>query len=103
MNTISGLSFYDSLNRLTIGALVLLLVSNKVELYGHEFLWVITAFFVGCIFQMIVQFITGGTVLGEVIKNGFFKSSNQISAELNWTNNINMIKKAHCDFYKTFH
>lgn len=104
MNTISGLSFYDSLNKMIIGTLVLLLVKDMPsEDDGKSiFLFIVAAFITGCVFQMIVQFITGGTVLGEVIKNGFFKSSNQISAELNWTNNINMIKKAHCDFYKTF-
>ena len=65
MNTISGLSFYDSLNKMTIGALVLLLIDRSSEdiEYGavSMFLFIVTAFIVGCFFQTIVQIITGDT------------------------------------------
>lgn len=110
MNTISGLSFYDSLNKMTIGTLVLLLVKDMPsEDDGKSiFLFIVAAFIIGCIFQMVVQFITGNTVLGNRIKT-YFKTTwihqcsclYLISVWLNWTNNSAMIKDAHDRVYKS--
>ena len=57
MNTISGLSFYDSLNKLTVGWLILLpLVSDANEAFMNPLAYVV-AFIVGMIYQFLVQLI----------------------------------------------
>ena len=87
MNTISGLSFYDSLNKMTIGILVLLLIDKSSEDIKYDivsmFLFIVVAFIVGCFFQMIVQIITGDAVLKKSKKNRLEK----INIDLKKSNN----------------
>lgn len=108
MNTISGLSFYDSLNKMTIGTLVLLLVKDMPsEDDGISiFLFIVAAFIIGCIFQMVVQFITGNTLLSKGIKIGFktffahdYSWLHKINDLFNLTNNKTLIKEACNDLY----
>lgn len=126
MNTISGLSFYDSLNKMTIGILVLLLIDKSSEDIKYDivsmFLFIVVAFIVGCFFQMIVQIITGDAVLKKSKKNRLEKINIDLKKSNNhfcktqyklikslffslftwtqWTNNPKLIQEAHNDVYK---
>ena len=74
MNTLSGVSFYDSLNKLSIGALILASVyqwpketlgngKNIASGMPDEAFWmlfIIASFIVGIIVQMIVELLTEG-------------------------------------------
>lgn len=55
MNTISGLSFYDSLNKLTIGWLILLPLVSDANMAIQNPLAYVVAFLVGTIYQFLVQ------------------------------------------------
>ena len=58
MNNISGISFYDSLNKLTVGILLLLIVvTNPCEAFLKP-LFYIVAFFVGCVYQVFIRRLT---------------------------------------------
>lgn len=73
MNTITGFTFYDSLNKLTVGTLLLLLpggmIGEKVE---TNILFFVSAFIIGIFYQTIIKGLTPYL-----------------------TNNLHMIKKAH--------
>lgn len=58
MENISGLSFYDSLNKMTIGVLILLLTTAFPTSIEGRFMFVVTAFIIGCICQMGIQKLT---------------------------------------------
>lgn len=58
MENISGLSFYDSLNKMTIGVLILLLITAFPTSIEGGFMFVVTAFIIGCIYQMGIQKLT---------------------------------------------
>lgn len=73
MNTITGFTFYDSLNKLTVGTLLLLLTGTRMgENAESTILFFVTAFIIGIFYQTIIKCIT------------YFL-----------TNNLHMIKKAH--------
>lgn len=73
MNTITGFTFYDSLNKLTVGALLLLLVGGMIgEKAETNILFFVTAFIIGIFYQTFIKYITRFL-----------------------TNNLHMIKKAH--------
>lgn len=76
MNTISGMSFYDSLNKLSVGVLILALWANMPDDAIGLIFFVIVAFIVGLFYQMIIKELTA------VLRN----------------NNC-MIKKAYAKFY----
>lgn len=100
MNTISGLSFYDSLNRLTIGALLLIKETPSKNDGVQLFLFVVASFVIGSIFQMIVQLLTGSTFSGRKIRKDLKDTRlnlHKINLGLNWSNNPKLIKRAHDD------
>ena len=73
MNTITGFTFYDSLNKLTVGTLLLLLVGGMIgEKAETNILFFVTAFIIGIFYQT------------------FIKDRTRFL-----TNNLHMIKKAH--------
>lgn len=73
MNTITGFTFYDSLNKLTVGTLILLLVGGMTgEKAETNILFFVTAFIIGIFYQTIIKCLTPFL-----------------------TNNLHMIKKAH--------
>ena len=73
MNTITGFTFYDSLNKLTVGTLLLLLVGGMIgEKAETNILFFVTAFIIGIFYQTIIK-----------DRTRFL------------TNNLHMIKKAH--------
>lgn len=73
MNTITGFTFYDSLNKLTVGTLLLLLVGGMIgEKAETNILFFVTAFIIGNFYQTFIKHITQCL-----------------------TNNLHMIKKAH--------
>ena len=73
MNTITGFTFYDSLNKLTVGTLLLLLVGGMIgEKAETNILFFVTAFIIGIFYQTFIKNITRFL-----------------------TNNLPMIKKAH--------
>lgn len=73
MNTITGFTFYDSLNKLTVGTLLLLLTGTRMgENAESTILFFVTAFIIGIFYQTIIKCLT------------YFL-----------TNNLHMIKKAH--------
>lgn len=73
MNTITGFTFYDSLNKLTIGTLLLLLAGGMIgEKAETNILFFVTAFIIGIFYQT------------------FIKDRTRFL-----TNNLHMIKKAH--------
>lgn len=106
MNTITGLSFYDSLNKMTIGILILLLIFPIPNSIEGKFLYIVAAFIVGSIFQMIVQQITGKSSFWKIIKKPFEKDKSKyrclfnLCAWLNLTNNSKLIRKAYNDLHK---
>lgn len=73
MNTITGFTFYDSLNKLTVGTLLLFLLGGMIgEKAETNILFFVTAFIIGIFYQTIIKCLT------------YFL-----------TNNLHMIKKAH--------
>lgn len=56
MGIFSGLSFYDSLNKLTVGVLLLLLIVG--EEMKSRLVFYIVAFMVGCVYQAIIRQLT---------------------------------------------
>ena len=73
MNTITGFTFYDSLNKLTVGTLLLLLVGGMIgEKAETNILFFVTAFIIGIFYQTIIK-----------DRTRFL------------TNNLHMVKKAH--------
>lgn len=93
MNTLSGVSFYDSLNKLSIGALILASVyqwpketlgngKNIASGMPDEAFWmlfIIASFIVGIIVQMIVELLTEGwrnstKLIREACKEDYNKS-----------------------------
>lgn len=73
MNTITGFTFYDSLNKLTVGTLLLLLVGGMIgEKAETNILFFVSAFIIGIFYQTFIKYITRFL-----------------------TNNLHMIKKAH--------
>ena len=73
MNTITGFTFYDSLNKLTVGTLLLLLAGGMIgEKSETNILFFVTAFIIGIFYQT------------------FIKDRTRFL-----TNNLHMIKKAH--------
>ena len=73
MNTITGFTFYDSLNKLTVGTLLLLLIGGMIgEKAETNILFFVTAFIIGIFYQTIIK-----------NRTRFL------------TNNLHMIKKAH--------
>ena len=73
MNTITGFTFYDSLNKLTVGTLLLLLIGGMIgEKAETNILFFVTAFIIGIFYQT------------------FIKDRTRFL-----TNNLHMIKKAH--------
>lgn len=73
METITGSSFYDSLNKLTVGTLLLLLVGGMIgEKAETNILFFVLAFGIGIFYQTIIKGLTPFL-----------------------TNNLHMIKKAH--------
>lgn len=73
MNTITGFTFYDSLNKLTVGTLLLLLIGGMIgEKAETNILFFVTAFIIGIFYQTIIKCLTPFL-----------------------TNNLHMIKKAH--------
>lgn len=73
MNTITGFTFYDSLNKLTVGTLLLLLLGGMIgEKAETNILFFVTAFIIGIFYQTILK-----------DRTRFL------------TNNLRMIKKAH--------
>lgn len=106
MNTITGLSFYDSLNKMTIGILILLLIFPIPNSIEGKFLYVVAAFIVGSMFQMIVQQITGNSGFWGKIKKPIEKDKSKyrclfnLCARLNLTNNSKLIRKAYNDLHK---
>ena len=73
MNTITGFTFYDSLNKLTVGTLLLLLVGGMIgEKAETNIMFFVTAFIIGIFYQTIIKCLTPFL-----------------------TNNLHMIKKAH--------
>lgn len=73
MNTITGFTFYDSLNKLTVGTLLLLLVGGMIgEKAETNILFFVSAFIIGIFYQTIINCLTPFL-----------------------TNNLHMIKKAH--------
>ena len=73
MNTITGFTFYDSLNKLTVGTLLLLLLGGMIgEKAETNILFFVTAFIIGIFYQTIIK-----------DRTRFL------------TNNFHMIKKAH--------
>lgn len=73
MNTITGFTFYDSLNKLTVGTLLLLLAGGMIgEKAETNILFFVTAFIIGIFYQT------------------FIKDRTRFL-----TNNLHMIKKAH--------
>ena len=73
MNTITGFTFYDSLNKLTVGTLLLLLQGGIIgEKAETNILFFVTAFIIGIFYQTFIKNITRFL-----------------------TNNLHMIKKAH--------
>ena len=73
MNTITGFTFYDSLNKLTVGTLLLLLVGGMIgEKAETNIMFFVTAFIIGIFYQTIIK-----------DRTRFL------------TNNLHMIKKAH--------
>lgn len=76
MNTITGFTFYDSLNKLTVGTLLLLLPGGMIgEKAETNILFFVTAFIIGISYQTIIK-----------DRTRFL------------TNNLHMIKKAHENF-----
>ena len=52
MNTITGFTFYDSLNKLTVGTLLLLLLGGMIgEKAETNILFFVTAFIIGIFYQ----------------------------------------------------
>lgn len=73
MNTITGFTFYDSLNKLTVGTLLLLLLGGMIgEKAETNILFFVSAFIIGIFYQT------------------FIKDRTRFL-----TNNLHMIKKAH--------
>lgn len=73
MNTITGFTFYDSLNKLTVGTLLLLLLGGMIgEKAETNILFFVSAFIIGIFYQTFIKNITRFL-----------------------TNNLHMIKKAH--------
>lgn len=73
MNTITGFTFYDSLNKLTVGTLLLLLLGGVIgEKAETNILFFVTAFIIGIFYQTIIK-----------DRTRFL------------TNNLHMVKKAH--------
>lgn len=73
MNTITGFTFYDSLNKLTVGTLLLFLLGGMIgEKAETNILFFVTAFIIGIFYQTFIKNITRFL-----------------------TNNLHMIKKAH--------
>lgn len=73
MNTITGFTFYDSLNKLTVGTLLLLLVGGMIgEKAETNILFFVTVFIIGIFYQTIIKCLTPFL-----------------------TNKLHMIKKAH--------
>lgn len=73
MNTITGFTFYDSLNKLTVGTLLLFLLGGMIgEKAETNILFFVTAFIIGVFYQTFIKNITRFL-----------------------TNNLPMIKKAH--------
>lgn len=73
METITGSSFYDSLNKLTVGTLLLLLVGGMIgEKAETNILFFVLAFVIGIFYQTIIKGLTPFL-----------------------TNNLHMIKKTH--------
>lgn len=73
MNTITGFTFYDSLNKLTVGTLLLLLPGGMIgEKAETNILFFVSAFIIGIFYQTIIKGLTPYL-----------------------TNNLHMIKKAH--------
>ena len=91
MNTISGLSFYDSLNKLTVGWLILSpLVSDANEAFMNPLAYVV-AFIVGMIYQYLVQ-------------KGTYRLSNMlcmIKCQHKWTEDKDSICKE--DYLKAYY
>lgn len=62
MNTISAISFYDALNKLTVGVLLLLpfipLAPSHPETVYRSPLFYIVAFLIGCLYQLIIKNLT---------------------------------------------
>ncbi|AVM52285.1 hypothetical protein JN06_02251 [Bacteroides zoogleoformans] len=75
MKTFSGLSFYDSLNKLTVGVLLLLLIVGEEMESGIVFY--IVAFMVGCVYQAIIRQLTKSwlSLNEEEIKEAFTKEN----------------------------
>ena len=56
MNTITGFTFYDSLNKLTVGTLLLLLLGGMIgEKAETNILFFVTAFIIGIFYQTIIK------------------------------------------------
>ncbi len=73
MNTITGFTFYDSLNKLTVGTLLLLLLGGMVgEKAETNILFFVTAFIIGIFYQTIIKdrtrFLTNNL---HMIKNAY--------------------------------
>ena len=59
MNTITGFTFYDSLNKLTVGTLLLLLVEGMIGKKAEtNILFFVTAFIIGIFYQTIIKCLT---------------------------------------------
>ena len=94
MNTISGLSFYDSLNKLTVGWLILFpLVIDAVLAFKNPIAHV-AAFLVGTIYQCSIQQFT------KCLRNRLYmiKKQNKWMTE---DERKNMITK--CQYYKAYY
>lgn len=63
MNTISGISFYDSLNKLSIG---ILLILPYGLCFSNPFYYIV-AFFIGCIFQQLIRMLTKPLTLNSTM------------------------------------
>lgn len=85
MNTISGLSFYDSLNKLSVGMLLLFLIPSLGEAISSPFFYII-AFIIGCVYQAIIRRLTAYWTLkecelkktcgnGNIVKKGNLKET----------------------------
>lgn len=55
MNTISGLSFYDSLNKLTVGWLIIIPILADADSAFNNPIAHVSAFLVGIIYQCVIQ------------------------------------------------
>ena len=63
MNSISSISFYDSLNKLSIG---ILLILPNTQCFNNPFFYIIS-FFTGCIFQQFIRILTKPLTLNSTM------------------------------------